>query len=167
MFAWMPSEREEVSSETIDLVAIIAKQKLCKLCQKKKKKYWFECHRRGLRKHLIACIEFYNLGCPPPTGPASSCRISPDHKTLLKAIGQSSERVFQETWDRDKNEKQNSSTEGLERHHLTKSISTFQATSYCQDSYKLYDVSRWEHQTGESIKQWQQWDGMWKTNSGG
>lgn len=150
MFAWMPSEREEVSSETIDLVTIIAKQKLCKLCQKqtkkKKKNHWFECHRCGLRKHLIAWIEFYNLGCPPPTGPASSCSISPDHKTLLKnLIGQSSERVFQETWDRDKNEKQNSSMEGLERHHLTKSISTFQARSYCQDSYKLYDVSHWEH----------------------
>lgn len=37
MFAWMPSEREEVSSESIDLVTIIVKQKLCKLCQKKKK----------------------------------------------------------------------------------------------------------------------------------
>lgn len=70
---------------------------------------WVECHHRGLRKYLIAGTEFYILSCPPPTGPASSCGISPDNETSVKAIGQWSKRGFQETRVIDKSKRQQNS----------------------------------------------------------
>lgn len=70
-----------------------------------KQPYWVEYHHHGLRKYLIAGIEFHILSCPPPTRPASSCSISPDNKTSVKAIGQLSKRGFQETQVIDKNKR--------------------------------------------------------------
>lgn len=82
-----------------------------------KKPYWVEYHHCGLRKYLIAGIEFYILSCPPPTGPASSCSIFPDNETSVEAIGQLSKRGFQETRVIDKSKRQqNSYMGGLEGH---------------------------------------------------
>lgn len=109
------------------------KQKLCKLCKKNPQPSWVAYCHHGPRKHLIAGTEFCVLSCPPPTGPASSCSITPDNETSVKATGQSSKRGFPgNTCDNKREHNSSMGGEGLERYDLSKSVSTFQVLFYCQ-----------------------------------
>lgn len=56
--------------------------------------HWVEYHHCGLRKYLIAVTECYIFSCQPPAEPTSSCSISPDNETSVKAIGQLSKKRF-------------------------------------------------------------------------
>lgn len=128
MFAWMPSESEDLFSESTNLVPIILKQKLHKSGKKK---------TDGLNTITVGSENTWwlVLNSTHPTGPAINCSISPDH--LLKTIG--SRDVFKETWVTDKNDRQQtSSVEGLERHYLSKSITTSTAVWLPDSNYLMY-----------------------------